>query len=74
MVSAGAGVVCANMPPPIRLGPPAIHMGPKSYPQGLPLDNVAVEFVDSGDTIRLILPRRVAAELAEKLNATEAKP
>jgi hypothetical protein len=63
----GAAAVWANAPPPLRPPPK------KQYPGGLPLEGVAVEFVDRGDSIRLVVPRALVADLAAKLNATEVR-
>ena len=63
LIGFGGTLLLANMTPPRSVK--------KAYPEGLPVEGVAVEFVDEGNSIRLLLPRPVAADLAEKLNATE---
>ena len=62
LAGGGATAVWAN-PPQRKI----------EYRNGLSLDGVAVEFVDQGDTIRLILPRSMVAEMAGKLHAVENK-
>jgi hypothetical protein len=63
---AGGAVVWADTPQPLPHNP-TLHS------PILPLDGVTVEFVEVGDTIRLILPRPMVAEMAKKLNASEVR-
>ncbi len=55
LVGAGGGAVWAT--PPLRQAQRA------ESPAELPLDGVAVELVDQGDALRLIVPRPLAAKL-----------
>ena len=60
LAGGGGAAVWATSPAP---HPVAQHL------EGLPLDGVAVEFVDHGESIRLVVPRTVAADMAVRLHA-----
>ena len=61
LVGVGGATLWAHPPPP---PPPQL----KSFPDGLPIDGVAVEFAEQGDRVRLVLPKAMLADMAKKLN------
>jgi len=61
LVAVGGATLWAHPPPPVL--PPL-----KPFPDGLPIDGVAVEFAEQGDRVRLVLPKAMMADMAKKLN------